>query len=327
MDTSGSESSRRVCRICTNAGGNRLHAVREMMFGTRRPFEYLECSRCGCLQICDIPHDLGEFYSGEYYSFAPTKSSLLRRYLKRARNLQTLGHTSLLGQALVALFGAAQLVESLKPVSLATDASILDVGCGHGSLLRDLHDSGFRDLLGVDPFIDGEIIHGPGCKVLKQELADTVGEFDLIMLHHSFEHMAAPRAILGEIVRLLKPDGMALIRIPLSDSYAWRTYGVDWVQLDAPRHLHLHSKESLLLLAADAGLLLERIVYDSTALQFWGSEQYRAGVALQDRSSYAVSPARSMFSSSQIASFKREARGLNALRDGDQACFYFRRRG
>jgi SAM-dependent methyltransferase len=319
------ESIVRTCRICGNAEANRLHIAREMMFGTRQAFEYLECGRCGCVQIGDVPAELGQFYPSDYYSFVPSDGAGPRRYLRRARTLQTLGQGSLLGRVLVALFGEAASVESLKAVGLARDTSILDVGCGQGALIRELYDCGFRDLTGVDPWVDREIVHGPGCRVLKQALEETRGRFDLVMMHHSFEHMTEPRAVLAAVVRLLAPEGTVLIRVPLAGSFAWREYGVDWVQLDPPRHLYLHTERSFVRLAREAGLALQRTVFDSTAFQFWGSEQYRAGIPLRDARSHAVDPSRSIFSPAALARFAREARRLNAAGEGDQACFYLRR--
>jgi hypothetical protein len=45
-----------ICRICTNAENNREFRVREIMFGFRDEVSYFECSRCGCLQIAEIPN-------------------------------------------------------------------------------------------------------------------------------------------------------------------------------------------------------------------------------------------------------------------------------
>jgi hypothetical protein len=35
--------------------------VREMMLGTRQPFEYVQCSHCDSLQIVEIPKNISEF--------------------------------------------------------------------------------------------------------------------------------------------------------------------------------------------------------------------------------------------------------------------------
>ena len=67
--------SERACRACGNAEGNTAHFPKEMMFGWREVFEYFECGRCGCLQIAEIPADLGKYYPRDaYYSYQPPKA-------------------------------------------------------------------------------------------------------------------------------------------------------------------------------------------------------------------------------------------------------------
>ena len=50
------------------------------------------------------------------------------------------------------------------------------------------------------------------------------------------------------------------------------------VQLDPPRYLTVFSREGMERLCADVGLTIERVQDDSTAFQFWASEQLLAGV-------------------------------------------------
>ena len=174
----------------------------------------------------------------------------------------------------------------------------------------------------VDPFINESIHYAPGFDVLRQELSDTDGEFDLIMLHHTFEHMPEPASVLQHIYRLLRPRRYALIRIPVASSLAYRLYGRHWVQLDAPRHLFLHSVESVRLVAERAGFQVADVVFDSSEFQFWGSEQYANDVPLKDGRSYAVNADKSMFDESQIREFRQRASELNVSGEGDSACFY-----
>jgi hypothetical protein len=108
------------------------------------------------------------------------------------------------------------------------------------------------------------------------------------------------------------------LRVPTVSAEAWTRYGADWVQFDAPRHLYLHSHASLAAVAAQAGLAVVSQVCDSTGFQFWGSEQYRRGIALDAPTSYAVDPAASGFSPAEIAGFEAAARALNAAGRGDQ---------
>ena len=119
----------------------------------------------------------------------------------------------------------------------------------------------------------------------------------------------------------MAPGRFVLIRIPVV-SAAWGEYGVDWVQLDAPRHLYLHTEKSLGLLADQAGFRITNVDYDSWSFQFWGSEQYRMDIPLRDPRSYAVDPSRSSFTSAQMSAFQARAEEWNRDRRGDQACFF-----
>ena len=102
-----------------------------------------------------------------------------------------------------------------------------------------------------------------------------------------------------------------ICRIPVATAWAWREYGEHWVALDAPRHLFLHTEDSMRRLAVASGFRIERVVYDSTSFQFWGSEQYRLGIPLMDPRSHHVDPKRSPFGKAQIAEWERRAEELN----------------
>jgi hypothetical protein len=141
------------------------------------------------------------------------------------------------------------------------------------------------------------------------------------MLHHSLEHMIRPRATLAKVRELAKPGGSILVRTPLADCSAREIYGADWVQLDAPRHLYVHTGKSVALLAGDVGLELRRTVYDSTGFQFWASEQYRRGLSLHMRP--AATQPRCVYTPSELEAFEARAKELNRAGNGDQACFYF----
>jgi 2-polyprenyl-3-methyl-5-hydroxy-6-metoxy-1,4-benzoquinol methylase len=107
----------------------------------------------------------------------------------------------------------------------------LDVGCGYGKLLLRMKRDGFLNLTGVDPYIEEDIHYRNGVKVFKKQIFELTEQYDLIMSHHSLEHMAQPLEVLKKIYELLKPKKYAIIRIPVASSYSWRHYGVNWVAL------------------------------------------------------------------------------------------------
>lgn len=317
-----------ACACCGAVDGHRLHAAREMMFGLGGEFVYRECGGCGCLELLDPPADLSPYYPPDYYSYrrgAGRRFEKLDAWLKRRRARACLEGGDLLGSLLERAFGEPAQLRWLRRLGVGRDAAILDVGCGAGELLRELQRDGCRRLAGIDPYLAGDLALGDGLVVRRLGLDAVAESYDLVMLHHVLEHLPHQRRVLAQLRRVVKPGGSLLVRIPVADSLAWRRYGVDWVQLDAPRHLVLHTRRSLAQLAAAAGFSLLGSEDDGTAFQFWGSEQYRRGIPLRDPRSHATDPRRSPFTSEELAGFAREAAQAN--RDGvsDQAVFYFRR--
>jgi hypothetical protein len=96
-----------------------------------------------------------------------------------------------------------------------------------------------------------------------------------------------PVKVLKDLSRILNNNRYILIRIPVIDSYVLGKYQENWVSLDAPRHLFLHTVKSIRLIAEKAGLEIKKIVYDSDEFQFWGSEQYLKSIALRGKGSLA----------------------------------------
>lgn len=310
-----------MCRVCGNRSGNRPFVAREMMFGLRETFDYFECRACGCLQIARIPADLSKYYPHEYYSFrTPSRLKIL---IKGPWLSDPFAWGTALKRGLCFLPFVRLMPEWMSRARLERGQAVLEVGSGNGARLLAMRRAGFTDLTGIDPFLARESLERDGVKVLRRELKDVSRRFDLVMLHHSLEHMPDQLGTLRESRRVLKPGGAILIRIPIA-AHAWKRYGPDWVQLDAPRHLYLHTVGSLKIVADQAGLVVADMFFDSDAFQFWGSEQYARDIPLRDPRSYDESPWRSSFSRAQIAAWERQARDLNGRGEGDSAAFYLR---
>ena len=311
------------CKLCLNTWANGTHTVREMMFGTKDEFNYLECSACGCLQLLDPPTSMEKYYPPDYYSFNLTRelqSSLFspRRLLRTLRNRAYLADSPVLTSVLDRVKPNQQF-RAFAAAKPSRDSRILDVGCGEGNFLRDATALGFKQALGIDPFLRQSIRYGNGLEVRKCALDDLGGTtWDLIMFHHSFEHIPDPLATLQTVSRLLSQHGCCLIRTPVL-AWAWRNYGVDWVELDAPRHFFLHTKRSLSLLAERARLRVMRIDYDSDGFQLWGSELYRRGIPL---SAVQHDDPKGFFSAYELKRFRDTARKLNECEEGGRAAFY-----
>lgn len=316
-----------ACRICGCSDPLPRIEAREMMLGTRHSFTYLECTACGCLQISEVPANLGDYYPKTYYSYTdgswrPGGRGTVKLALGAIRRL---GPTHPLTRLLLHPSRTfREICGWLKPTRTEFHHRVLDVGCGVGVVLKKLQAFGFTDLTGVDPFVDEDHDLGQGAKVYRRALEEQTGAFDLIMAHHAFEHMPNPGQTLRSMARLLAPRGVVLIRIPVAQCAAWNRFRTNWVQLDAPRHLFLHTPKSMEILAHEAGLVISEVLYDSFAFQFYGSRFYELDLPLTDEKTGRFRDPASVFSRAKLAEFASESRRLNREGRGDQACFYLR---
>jgi len=309
-----------TCRICRSEGENTVYAIPEMQFGTREKFDYFQCESCKCLQIANIPKDLSQYYPSDYESLRslagePPHMTKLKTRLDRRRVRYALTGRGLLGRVLY-LRKPDPALKSLSLVNMSENTRVLDVGCGTGHLLYCLRTAGFCHVMGVDPFINSDIEYSNGLRIKKCALGTLSGCWDIIMFHHSFEHVPDARSTLLHVKERLSSGGACLLRIPTCESWAWKHYREYWAQADAPRHVYLHSKKSISVLANETGMTVEGFVYDSTEFQFLASELYSRGISWKEaRTRPDVSH---LFKRANVEQLRRRAARLNALRQGDQ---------
>lgn len=318
-----------TCRVCANKQNNVYWNAKEMMLGTGDEFGYFECPACGCLQIAEIPNDIQKYYPKEgYYSFSfvpPAKYSgwlgAFNRVAVRAMLLPKTFAEKVLGK----IFRNKDLY-FLKSAITNYQTKILDVGCGGGlKFLYPLHQAGFKNCLGCDPFIAHKHVYENGLTIEKKDLSEIGGNWDIICFNHSFEHLRNPLENLQKVNELLTDAGTCIIRIPTTSSDAWEDYREHWFQLDAPRHFFLHSVKSMELLANNAGLELDKVEYDSTHHQFTISERYKSGLTFSQRGHKNLwGKIAHVFKKLDYA---KRAKLLNAQNRGDQAIFFLKKQG
>jgi SAM-dependent methyltransferase len=297
------------CHYCHSTQGTNFLAT-ERMLGIGGEFTYASCASCGSIQLLTIPQDLGPYYPSDYYSLGRLQpSGDLRNFLKQIRMRAFLAT----GYSLFSPRFGGYWLKKLNP---KFSDRIADVGCGNGQLLYELHVAGFEDLHGFDPYLPKTEQLAPGLKLWKQDLAETDLKFDLLMLHHSFEHLADPEAVLKACCARLNPGGRLLVRCPVADATLWKEKQALWVQLDAPRHLSIPSTQGFVGAAQRSGFEMKEILFDSTAFQFWGTGLYEHGEKL-DRSKINT-----YFTAKQLADWEQQAIHYNQTGKGDQACFF-----
>ncbi len=311
------------CIICGNAGGNRILSAREKMNGTLEPFDYVQCSACGHLHLVSPPADMGPYYAKGYYSFHSRAIPRWRQWLYRTRTATLLGGGTAPGRILNRL-KPPYYAYWLGKTRLRLGNRVLDVGCGAGNLLRILQVAGL-ECTGIDPYLPGDSRTPEGVELRKADLLAERKTYHAILFNHSFEHVPNPREVLAQAAALLEAGGCVVVRMPLSDSFAFFHYGSDWIQWDAPRHLNLFTADSFRRLAEQTGLRVADTLFDSSKMQFWGSEEYRRNIFHSSKESYGHNSRQTHFSKKQIRAFDRWSRWLNEMGAGDQATFICRK--
>lgn len=96
---------------------------------------------------------------------------------------------------------------------------ILDIGCGHGKILRG------NNVYGIDVSISA-------LKIAKSRqnvaLADTChipfknGVFDGVLMSHVLEHVENPENVLKEVCRVLKQNAKLVIAVPNDNGISWK---------------------------------------------------------------------------------------------------------
>lgn len=314
----------KACRICASQSLGDAAVAREMMFGTRAKFAYVPCLACGTLQIAEFPADMAAHYPpGAYYSFNNSGGiPSLKRAILRAVASAMIGRPDRAprgdGVRDRIKRGAEPWIASVP--GLKRSDSVLDVGCGEGARLEALAPLGFSDLSGIDPFLPSERAGktASGIVLIRGELRSADRQYDLITMHHSFEHVEDPVRLLELARDWLAPGGRLLVRIPLLQPWAWTRYGTNWAQLDPPRHFYLFTAEAFIGLAERSRFTCTSHGYDGMGWSIAWSEAYARGIPMNEPDGTANALP---FDATQVAAFEREALAHNAAGEGEAGWF------
>lgn len=137
--------------------------------------------------------------------------------------------------------------------------SILDVGCGDGSLLKFLKELGWEtygiELQGSASRYAREVL---GINVFSGRLEEAnypEESFDIITLLHVLEHLPDPSAILRRSHTLLRKNGLLLIEVPNFGSFEAHIFRSKWVGISAPLHLYHFTPSTLQMILRRCGYI------------------------------------------------------------------------
>lgn len=318
-----------ACIICNNTENNHPYIFNELQLGTNEAFEYQCCDNCGSMQLVNVPTNMGKYYPNtEYYSFNfKIDTTQAIKGLKKIKTEYFLFNKhNFFGFLMSIGYKWQPVFKWMKNCKTKYDNSILDVGTGNGGTLSELRNIGYKNLTGIDPFINEEIIDGD-IRILKKSIFDVQEKYHTLMMHHSLEHTPNPLAIVIKAKELLEENGTLLIRIPIMGNYSWQKYKQFWCGLDAPRHIFIPTKKAIEILAEKAGLQIVKFEYDSPDFVsiLWMSEQFKNGIALNDNNSFFVSPTNSMFTKKDIKRFRKILKNEAFNNNGDTAAIYLKK--
>jgi SAM-dependent methyltransferase len=195
--------------------------------------------------------DLTRFYE-EAYSRAPAEAELYSRW-----------------RALGAV-GKADHVTSLCRRARIASARTLDVGCGDGALLSELHRRGFGGHLRGVEISDAAVAIAREREGIEgvdlydgRTLPFERAAFDLGVLSHVLEHVPDPPALLAEVARVCRA---VVVEVPLEANWSAQR-GHKRVHAEEVGHLQRLDRAAARAIVSDAGLSIAGELEDPLPLR------------------------------------------------------------
>jgi SAM-dependent methyltransferase len=142
---------------------------------------------------------------------------------------------------------------------LPAEGTVLDVGCGTGGNIAAFPETCSR--IGVDPSPEAIALAEdirPGvsfvCGIVPDAVEKELGEADVVLLTDVLEHVEDDQALLGDIVRGMKPGGHVVLTVP-ADPGLWSPHDV--------AHHHFRRYEAHQLRALWADLPVHAVLFAS----------------------------------------------------------------
>jgi 2-polyprenyl-3-methyl-5-hydroxy-6-metoxy-1,4-benzoquinol methylase len=154
---------------------------------------------------------------------------------------------------------------------------ILDVGCGGGRLVKQLHDRLLLDGITTVPLgieisnplaeVAGKVLRSLGGDVIHASAIEgaaqcSPGSFDVVVMRSFLEHERRPLELLHNLRQALKQDGVIIIKVPNFACWNRVLRGSKWCGFRYPDHVNYFTPETMRILAKEAGYSMESGLLD-----------------------------------------------------------------
>jgi SAM-dependent methyltransferase len=219
------------CPLCSSEKASLFLKTYDHFF-SREHFSLFRCANCGFVFTQDPPggNSIERYYESiDYVSHndsATGFSNMLYRFsrsimLKKKRNI-------------------------LRKFTGTNRGSLLDFGSGTGHFISEMKDAGWNVKgIEINKKAREYSISRSGIDVISPSEISAIpsGSIDCITMWHVLEHFENPFEYMGQIHRMLKPEGVLIVALPNCISFDAVHYKEFWAAYDVPRHLwHFNSK-------------------------------------------------------------------------------------
>ncbi|MFC1831332.1 class I SAM-dependent methyltransferase [Thermodesulfobacteriota bacterium] len=265
------------CPICKSNENFFCYSAYDVRFSkTFLSFSVAKCKKCNTKFILNCPKKeyMPTFYPDKLYHSFTNQFADARKKKSFRENIKRLAKQRLIKNrnTIIDLF-----LLNLVPVSWKAAATlrstndkrntIFDIGCGEGWQLDVYKEFGWSTY-GID--IGSEAIKHAKSKghIAIEGDAEThdypKNDFDLIQVRHVLEHVYNPDRIIENCYACLKTTGTIYLETPNPNSLLCMIFGKDYWQIDAPRHIQIISKTSLIKLLENKGFRIKKTYTKNT---------------------------------------------------------------
>jgi SAM-dependent methyltransferase len=223
-----------ACRLCGGKSQSFLQSRDFNLQATSKNLVYNRCCACHTVFLSQIPDDVSSLYPPDYYSVPLTVMDL----------------------------AADSRFEQYK-IDLVKEHAhgrrLMEVGPATGGFAYLAKQAGF-DVHTIE--MDSDC-----CRFLREEIGvlaehtydavaalETSGSLDVIAFWHVLEHMPDPYKVIRTASHALRPGGIIVLAMPNPEALQFRLFRRFWVHLDAPRHIYLVPRASVVAWAKEFGL-------------------------------------------------------------------------